>query len=57
VADLGTWLRCVIAMLGIWSLSSVVLAVPVAALFRAQARVERQWLEASRRRAWREAAG
>lgn len=37
-----------------WSVTSVIVAVPVAALFRVQARTERIWQQLDRRRAWRE---
>jgi hypothetical protein len=42
------------AVLAMWSLVSVIVAVPVAALFRMQARADRLWQEADRRRAWQE---
>jgi hypothetical protein len=48
-------LRCATAILGLWSITSVIVAVPVAALFRVQARAERNWHELDRRRAWRDA--
>jgi len=40
----------------LWSVIAVIVALPVAALFRVQARSERTWQELARRRAWREAA-
>lgn len=55
VAGLIGVLRCVTGILAVWSIASVVVAVPVAALFRVQAHTERVWQELSRRRAWREA--
>jgi len=54
VAGLIGVLRCVTEILAVWSIASVIVAVPVAALFRVQARTERIWQELSRRRAWRE---
>jgi len=55
VDDLFDVLRCATLILGLWSITSVIVAVPVAALFRVQARAERTWHELNRRRAWREA--
>ncbi len=43
------------AILGIWTVVSVVATFPVAALFRAQARREVLWRRAERRRVWIEA--
>lgn len=37
-----------------WSVTSVIVALPVAALFRVQERTERIWNQLERRRAWRE---
>lgn len=54
VTDLMDALCCVTQILAVWSIASVIVAVPVAALFRVQARTERIWQELSRRRAWRE---
>ena len=48
-------LRCVTTVLALWSVASVIVALPVAALFRLQARAERMWRELARREAWREA--
>ena len=48
-------LRCATLVIALWSITSVIIAVPVAALFRVQARSERIWHELARRRAWREA--
>lgn len=45
-----------LGVLGCWTLASVVVAIPVSALFRAQARRELRWEQAERRRMWREAA-
>lgn len=42
-------------VLAIWSAASVIVSVPVAAVFRMQARWDRLWEEAERRRAWLEA--
>jgi hypothetical protein len=47
-------LRCGAIVLTLWSVASVIVAVPVAALFRVQARAERIWQELQRRRAWRD---
>ncbi len=55
VDDLFDVLRCATLILGFWSITSVIVAVPVAALFRVQARADRIWHELNRRRAWREA--
>ena len=55
VDDLFDVLRCATLILGLWSITSVIVAVPVAALFRVQARADRIWHELNRRRAWREA--
>jgi hypothetical protein len=46
-------LRCVTTVLALWSIASVLVALPVAALFRLQARAERLWRELERRQAWR----
>lgn len=54
VVALGSLLRCAMAVLALWSLVSVIVAVPVAALFRMQARADRLWQEADRRRTWQE---
>ena len=54
--SLASIVRFAIAVLGVWTLASVAVAVPVAALFRAQARREVQWRQAERRRMWLEAA-
>lgn len=43
-------------VLGLWTLTSVLVAVPVSALFRAQARREVRWRQAERRRIWLDAA-
>ncbi|HYD39356.1 MAG TPA: hypothetical protein VEB43_00875 [Anaeromyxobacter sp.] len=48
-------LRIATAILGVWSAISVLVAFPVAALFRAQARREVLWRQAERRRVWIEA--
>lgn len=53
--DLFNFLRCATLILGLWSVTSAIVAVPVAALFRVQARAERIWHELDRRRAWRQA--
>ncbi len=53
IADI---LRVATAILGIWTALSVLVAFPVAALFRAQARREVLWRRAERRRVWLEAA-
>ncbi len=55
VDDLFDALRLATLVLALWSVTSVIVAVPVAALFRVQARVDRLWHELDRRRAWREA--
>ncbi len=55
VDDLFELLRYASLVLGLWSITSVIVAVPVAALFRVQARADRLWHELDRRRAWREA--
>jgi hypothetical protein len=47
-------LRSVVLIAVCWSVTSVIVAVPVAALFRVQARTERIWQQLERRRAWRE---
>ncbi len=39
-----------------WSTVSILVALPVAALFRAQARLEERWRIAERRRVWLESA-
>ncbi len=49
--------RCVTTVLAFWSVASVLVAVPVAALFRVQARAERIWRELDRRRAWHKTTG
>ena len=49
-------LRVAITVLGLWTLASVLVAFPMAALFRAQARREVRWRQAERRRLWLEAA-
>ena len=56
VSGLLAVVRCVTAVLAFWSIASVIVAVPVAALFRVQARAERIWRELERRRIWRDAA-
>lgn len=38
-----------------WAILSVIVSIPLAAVFRLQARGEQLWEEAERRRAWREA--
>jgi hypothetical protein len=48
-------LRCALLVLGAWSVTSVIVAVPVAAMFRVQARADRVWRQDQRRRAWRAA--
>ncbi len=48
-------LRFALLVLGLWSITSVIVAVPVSALFRVQERTDRLWHELERRRAWREA--
>lgn len=55
VDDLIDVLRLATLIVGLWSVTSVIVAVPVAALFRVQARVDRLWHELDRRKAWREA--
>ncbi len=55
VDDLSGVLRLASLVLALWSITSVIVAVPVAALFRVQSRAERIWHELDRRRAWREA--
>lgn len=52
-----TFLRTITAVLALWSLAAVIAAVPVAALFRLQARADRIWRALERRRLWREASG
>ncbi len=49
-------LRGAALLVTLWSVTSVIVAVPVAALFRVQARTERDCQQLERRRAWREAA-
>lgn len=49
-------LRVALDVLALWTLASVVVALPVAALFRAQARRELRWRQAERRRMWLDAA-
>jgi hypothetical protein len=56
VVALLALMRCVTTVLALWSVASVIVAVPVAALFRTQARAERIWEELERRRAWRKLA-
>jgi hypothetical protein len=56
VALLTEIVQAVAVVLAIWSVISVLVAIPVAALFRAQARFETRWLRAERRRLWLEAA-
>lgn len=48
-------LRVASAFLGVWSLVSVLVAFPLSAVFRAQARREVLWRQAERRRIWLEA--
>lgn len=55
MGELLELLRCATLVVTLWSITSVIVAVPVAALFRVQARSERLWHEVERRRAWREA--
>jgi hypothetical protein len=43
-------------VLGLWTLASVLAAIPVAALFRAQARRDVLVRQAERRRTWLESA-
>ena len=51
----GALLRIVLVVVGIWSLVAVLLAVPVAALFRLQGRINRLWRQIERRGSWLEA--
>ncbi|HET6412807.1 MAG TPA: hypothetical protein VFG53_12165 [Anaeromyxobacter sp.] len=51
----GALLRIVLVVVGIWSLVAVLLAVPVAAVFRLQGRINRLWRQVERRSAWLEA--
>ncbi len=41
---------------GCWTVASVAVAIPLSALFRAQARRELRWHQVERRRMWLEAA-
>jgi hypothetical protein len=52
IADI---LNLATAILGVWTAVSVLIAFPVAAVFRAQARREVLWRQAERRRVWIEA--
>jgi hypothetical protein len=48
--------RIALLLLATWSLASVIVAVPIAALFRFQARIEELWQRAQRRREWLDAS-
>jgi hypothetical protein len=48
--------RIALLLLATWSLASVIVAVPIAALFRFQARIEELWQRAQRRRVWLDAS-
>lgn len=53
--QLADILRFATAILGVWTLLSVLVAFPMSAVFRAQARREVLWQQAERRRIWLEA--